>query len=127
MDRNEDHSLPPNRAEQLWTALNVSVKFDARKWAVCRDQLEKYGIISVIDRNYSSGKAMKWDVGTYFPFLGLWKTKKERSILGPASLPTRRNRTTEQHNTLLQLQSTLMPVLVFLKLSRPPPVAINSS
>ena len=127
MDRNEDHSLPHNRAEQLWTALNVSVKFDARKWAVCRDQLEKHGVITIIDRNYSSGKAMKWAVGTYFPFLGLWKTKKERSILGPASLPTRRNRTTEQHNTLLQWQSVPSPVLGSLKLPRPPPVAINSS
>ena len=127
MDRNEDHSLPHNRAEQLWTALNVSVKFDARKWAVCRDSLEKHGIIAIIDRNYSSGKAMKWDVGTFFPFLGLWKTPRERSLLGPASLPTRRKRTTQQHNTLLQLQSNLGTVLASLKLPRPPPVAINSS
>jgi len=127
IDRNQDNSLPHNRVEELWTALNVSVKFDARKWAVCRDQLEKYGIIAVTDRNYSSGKAMKWDVGTYFPFLGLWKTKKERSLLGPGELPTKRKRTTEQHNTLLQLQSDLSPILGTLKLSRPPPVAINSS
>lgn len=130
-DKNQDNSLPHNRGEELWTALNtagqVSLKFDARKWAVCRDQLEKYGIITIIDRHYFPGQGMKWDVGTYFPFLGLWKTPKLRSLLGPGSLPTRMRRTTEQHNTLLQLQSPPSAVLCSLNRSRPPPGAINSS
>lgn len=131
IDRNQDNSLPHRRGEELWNALNtvglVSVKFDARKWAVCRDQLEKHGIIQIIDREYCSGQAMKWDVGTYFPFLGLWKTPKVRSLLGPSPLPIREKRRTEEHNTLLHLQSDSSPVWDSLKRSRPPPVVNNTS
>jgi hypothetical protein len=116
----------------LWNHLHkkglVQVQFDNRKWAVCRDELEKYGVIKVTDRNYGANKAMKWAVGTFFPLLGLWKTKKEPSQMGPISVDEFIKRmaiTSEtrqgQHNSLLQLQSNERLVLSLFGTARPPP------
>src|SRR5262249_27760933 len=84
-DKNEDNSLPHERAKQAWTALYekklVKIPFCDRKWPVCRDVLEGYSIVKVTDRQYSTGKAMKWALGQFFPGLGLWKTKKVPSLL----------------------------------------------
>ena len=135
-DKRPDESLPHERAMKLWNHLHkqgvVQVQFDNRKWAVCRDQLEKYGIVKVTDRNYESNKAMKWAVGMFFPSLGLWKTKKEPSLLGPISVDefikgmaitteTRQG----QHNSLLHQQSNEGLVLSLFGTARPPP-GINS-
>ena len=129
IDKNEDGSLPHNRAEELWQSLwakgIVPVAFDSRKWAVCRDELERYGVIVVTDRSYGPGKAMRWDVGVYFPGLGLWKTPKQPSLFGPVPLAqflglewkTKK----QEHNTLLQSQSARNGQPYLLALSRPPP------
>lgn len=128
LDKNQDDSLPHERAKELWDKLYaegvIMVKFNARKWAVCRDELEKHGIIKITDRNYSLGKAMKWAVGLYFPFLGLWKTPKQSSLLGPVDLVAvfgRRGEREETHNTLLHPQSPGKADLAGSRLSRPPP------
>jgi hypothetical protein len=127
-DKNRDGSLPHARAEELWNKLQaegvITVKFDARKWAVCRDELEKHGIIQITDRCYGHGKAMKWAVGLYFPFLGLWKTPKQPSRLGPVGTVTvfsERGEREETHNTLLHSQSPRGAVSAGSRLPRPPP------
>lgn len=127
-DKNEDSTLPHRRAEQLWEALYskglTTVRFDARKWAVCRDELERHGIIRVTDRNYGHGKAMKWAPGLYFPFQGLWKTNKQPSLLGPGKLTGaggEEEGAKQPHNTLLCTQPALGGVEVHPALSRPPP------
>ncbi len=136
VDKRPDGSLPHERAMKLWNYLHrqglVQVQFDNRKWAVCRDGLEKYGVIKVTDRNYEANKAMKWAVGTYFPLLGLWKTKKEPSLLGPISVDefvrmTASTRETRQgrHNSLLHQQSAERLVMSLCGTARPPP-GINS-
>ncbi len=129
LNKNEDGSLPHERAKQLWTWLYqkrlVALKFDDRKWAVCREEMVKYGVIVITDRDYSTGKAMRWAVGVYFPLLGLWKAKKQPSLLGPgcwrqlgcAGVSTERG----QHNSLLRQQSFSRVVLALLAHSRPPP------
>jgi hypothetical protein len=61
----------------------VSVKFCARKWAVCRESLVRHEIIAIPDRSYGPGRAMKWEVGRFFPFLGLWKGEKQLSLSVP--------------------------------------------
>jgi hypothetical protein len=126
IDKNRDGSLPHHRAQELWEALHakglIPVAFCARKWAACRDQLERHGIVKVTDRGYGPGKAMRWEVGPYFPFLGLWKGQKQRSVVGRGSLPGGRREVREEgHNTWLYQQppstgpeSRLMP-------ARPPP------
>jgi hypothetical protein len=125
-DKNRDDSLPHRRAQELWEALHakglISVAFCARKWAACRDELERCGIVKVTDRDYGPGKAMRWEVGVYFPFLGLWKGRRQRSVVGGGCLPGgRRKRREQEHNTWLYQQppgtgpeSRLMP-------ARPPP------
>jgi hypothetical protein len=104
-DKNQDDSLPHHRAEELWQALYakelISVPFCARKWAVCREAMVRLGIVAILDRDYHSGKAMKWAVGTYFPFLGLWKTLKVPSLLGSGCFRKRSKRREQKHNTLL--------------------------
>jgi hypothetical protein len=135
IDKNQDDSVPHDRASELWNALFakglISVKFSARKWAVCREELVKHGVIAVTDRDYRPGKAMKWATGLYFPFLGLWKTTKKPSLLGSVDLGSflqnKRKRTTEQHNTVLHSQAVQPAVLGCLTRSRPPPLAVGVS
>ncbi len=83
LDGRPDGSLPHERAKKLWSYLfnkkMVLVNFDDRKWAACRDGLT--GIVKVTDRNYSAGKAMRWAIDQFFPFLGLWKKNKLPSLL----------------------------------------------
>jgi hypothetical protein len=126
VDKNRDDSLPHHRAEQLWEALHakglIPVPFCARKWAACRDELERHGIITVTDRNYGPGKAMRWDVGPYFPFLGLWKGQKQRSLVGAGTLPGGRRGTREKgHNTWLYPRPPKTGSGVRLMPARPPP------
>jgi hypothetical protein len=125
IDKNQDDSLPHHRAESIWQALHakglIAIPFCARKWAACREALVRHGIVVITDRDYHTGKAMKWALGPYFPFLGLWKGPKPPSLLGPGCF-TRRSRTTEQgHNTLLHPQSEDRAVLGCPTLPRPPP------
>ena len=114
-DKNQDDSVPHDRCKELWQALKdkglIAVSFNDRKWAVCREELAKLGIIAITDRDYCQGKAMKWETGTYFPGLGLWKSKKQPSLLGPTSLQRRTERTTKQHNTFLSMQAGETAVL----------------
>ncbi|HEV3258336.1 MAG TPA: hypothetical protein VG013_15760 [Gemmataceae bacterium] len=125
IDKNQDDTLPHRRAEQVWHALYgrgvIAVRFCARKWAVCREELVPYGIVQITDRSYGPGKAMAWAVGTFFPFLGRWKTARVASLQGPGCLTRKRRATTQQHNTLLRQQSAFLPVNGPLRRSRPPP------
>lgn len=87
IDKNKDGTLPHARAEKVWDSLYarglIRVRFCARKWAICRDQMDQHGIVRITDREYGPGQAMKWDVGPYFPFQGLWK-KPERPVIAGA-------------------------------------------
>jgi hypothetical protein len=126
IDKNQDGTLPHNRARDIWDALFakgvVSVRLCPRKWAVCREELVRYGIVQITDRNYGPGKAMEWALGRYFPFLGLWKTPKQPGLLGPGQFTTRReSNTNNRHNTLLRQQSPDVPIVGLFRLSRPPP------
>jgi hypothetical protein len=129
IDKNQDGSVPHDRCKELWNALKdkglLAVSFNDRKWAVCREELAKLGIIAITDRDYGPGRAMKWGTGTYFPGLGLWKTKKQPSLLGPVDLASfiqeKNEKTTEEHNTFLLTEAGEDGVLGRLSRSRPPP------
>lgn len=125
--RNADLSVPGDWGEGLWTALYargaVPVQFCFRKWAICRDTLDAYEIADVFDRGYWSRRAMKWKPGVYFPGLGLWKGKKQPSLLGPGTLPQKRETKEEELNTWLHLRPAWQTTFAGLALSRPPPRA----
>jgi len=124
IDKNQDDTLPHRRAEQLWESLYAKgllpVRFCARKWAVCRESLVKYGIIRITNRDYHTGKAMEWDIGKFFPGLGLWKGKRQRG-LGCSPRRKRRTTTTREHNTWLRQQPVGTGILLALARSRSPP------
>lgn len=134
VDKNKDQTLPHERAKQTWKALQekgqVSVPFCDRKWAVCRDELEKHGIVVVTDREFQAGKAMEWDVGRFFPGQGRWKAKKEPSLLDPVSWTEFRLQelatTRREHKTLLRQQSVWNRVSVLLPPVRPPPPTLGA-
>ncbi|MGE3408661.1 MAG: hypothetical protein AB7I37_17715 [Pirellulales bacterium] len=125
LDKNEDGSLPHKRAKDLWNWLFekglVSVSFDDRKWAVCRDGLEKLGIIKITDRSYEANKAMKWAVAPFFPMLGLWKTKKLTSLGEPGDWHDLVINREGQHNSLLRQKFILEAELALVLLAQPPP------
>src|SRR5262249_37517503 len=124
-NKNLDNSLPHKRARELWEALYakglVSVPFCSRKWAVCREEMVWHGIVVVTDRDYHSGKAMRWAVGPYFPFLGLWKGCKVKSLQGSGSFRKRLKRRQEGHNTLLRQQRRKISSEAIWVPARPPP------
>lgn len=129
VDKNQDDSLPHARAEEIWNSLYAkgltSVRFDARKWATCRDALCRRGIVQITDRTFHAGRAMRWAVGKFFPLLDLWKQPKKKSLLEPVELAeflekegTRRIR---EHNTLLCSDHAEIDSLKQLELTHPPP------
>jgi hypothetical protein len=88
-----------------------------------REELIKDGIIQITDRDFGPGKAMKWQPGQYFPFLGLWKSKKKPSLQGPGEFNKRKTKRREKrtHNTLLRQQHTNSSEISYVPLCRPPP------
>jgi hypothetical protein len=135
VDKNADGTLPHNRAQGIWQALDakglVPEPFCARKWAVCREELVRYGVVQITNRVYGPGKAMEWAVGRYFPGLDLWKSRKPASLLGPATLASRLRRggaqATTSLNTWLRPQPCRPGVLHRWRLSRPPPAPVGAT
>jgi len=123
-DKNQDGTLPHRRAERVWESLFAKgllpVRFCPRKWAVCRESLVEYGIIRITNREYHAGKAMEWDVGRFFPGLGLWKGRRQRG-LGCSPSPKKRMRIRRTHNTWLRKQPVDSGLLLSLARSRSPP------
>ena len=97
IDKNQDNTVPHKRAKEIWDSLYarglISVPFCARKWATCRDEMVRYGIIQITNRNFGPGKAMEWALGPHFPFLGIWKREKQPSLQGPGCLTQKKKRT----------------------------------
>ena len=86
-DPNEDGSLPQARVEDLWSRCCENVPFCDRKWALCRDWLEKQGVVKVVDRNWHRGKAMRWAVVVDLDRLAQWwKKEKKPGLLEAVSL-----------------------------------------
>lgn len=88
---NDDKSLPQVRAEDIWDRCVqgglTDVPFCEKKWAICRDWLERRGIIKVVDRKWQRGKAMRWEVCPEFHRLPKWwRRVKKRSCLEPVAL-----------------------------------------
>lgn len=129
IDKNQDGSVPHDRCKALWNSLKakslIAVSFNDRKWAVCREELAKHGIIVITDRNYGPDQAMKWAPATYFPGLGLWKTKKQHSPQESVNLASflqgKNERTQPTHNTFLSALAGEKGVFASLSRSRPPP------
>lgn len=131
VEPNPDGSLPQERAKELWKCLHtkglITTCFDDRKWAACRDALEKHGIIKTI-RYKAPGKAWKWSVGQFFPLLGLWKTKKQPSSCAAISwmdfitiASITRETQQGQHNSLLYKKDVTNYLFKHLQPVRPPP------
>jgi hypothetical protein len=128
-DKNPDNSVPQARVEQLWELLEkncvVDIPFCPRKWKIVRDKLERRGLISV-NHVWFRDQAMCWDVGIYFPGLGLWKTGKVRGMLEAGSLDELIGRGKEEvHNAYMQQAIDNTPS--FNPVSRGPPLICITS
>jgi hypothetical protein len=136
LSKNKDQSLPTRRAKQLWDALYakglVKERFSGRKWAVCREAMVRHGVIRITDRSYGPGHAMRWDVGPYFPYLGLWKAvRRERSrVQVPRTCQdTKHSRQRgertgrKRYNTWLYKHPLKGACVASCRLPRPPPTA----
>ncbi len=103
-DKNEDDTIPQERAKAIWEDLyrtgQTDVRYCPRKWAVCRNRLEAMGIIR-IDHEHHHGQAMKWWPTDKFPLQPKeWKAEKARGMLDPVELGDflEEKREREQHN-----------------------------
>jgi hypothetical protein len=128
---NEDGSLPHVRAEEVWARCyeggQITVPFCDKKWVICREWLEKRGILKVVDRQWHRGKAMRWEVSQEFYRLPKWWRRQKRPSLSEAvplgEFLNRRMRGTHSLNTYsLQVKGERkeigLPELLFV---RPPP------
>lgn len=131
VEANKDGSLPHERARELWKFLYskslINVAFCDRKFAAVRDALNKRGIID-IDRTKAPGKAWKWSVGQFFPLLGLWKKKKQRSVFDGVcwldfvkELSITEKTQQGQHNSLLYMVTRKRDDFCRSAPARPPP------
>jgi hypothetical protein len=107
-DKNEDDTVPQERAKVIWEDLyrtgQTDVRYCPRKWAICRNRLEAMGIIR-IDHEHHHGQAMKWWPTDKFPLQPKeWKAEKARGMLDPVELGDflEEKREREQHNSLLE-------------------------
>lgn len=80
----DDQGIPHARIVGLWQKLYsegcTKRSVNDRKVTVLREMLVSRQIIEVIDRNFKPGKSMRYAYGKFFPFKGLWKGKKEKSV-----------------------------------------------
>jgi hypothetical protein len=88
---NDDGSLPHVRAKEIWDRCyeggQITIPFCDRKWKICRDWLERRGVLKVTDRAWHRGKAMRWEVKAEFHRLPQWwKREKKPSLLEAVSL-----------------------------------------
>jgi hypothetical protein len=82
---NEDGSLPHVRAKNIWDRCYegglIKTPFCDRKWKLCRDWLERKGVLEVTDRHWHRGKAMRWEVKAEFHRLHDWWRREETPSL----------------------------------------------
>jgi hypothetical protein len=116
VDKNEDDTVPQERAKAIWTDLYITgqttVRYCPRKWAICRNKLEALGIIR-IDHTHYHGQAMKWWPTDRFPSQ---RTEKVRGMLDAVEPEVFQKviREKKGHNTLWQqVAISQMPVVGF--------------
>lgn len=82
---NEDGSLPHVRAKEIWDRCyeggHIKIPFCDRKWKLCRDWLERRGVLKVTDRAWHRGKAMRWEVKAVFHRLHDWWRREKKPSL----------------------------------------------
>ena len=119
-DRNQDQSLPQERAKQHWLAI-YKTGWDDQKWKAVRETLSKSEVVKIIDRTYYPGQAMKWDWGAFFPGRHNYAdVLPQRGISAEYSFPSEK----EKENKLnplpsllrLNFQNNMLEIVI-----RPPP------
>ena len=76
IDPNEDTSIPEKRAKAVWPAKYRA--WNPLRWRLCRDILERLGVIKITDRNWRPGKAMRYTPGNGFDRLNLWWKREKK-------------------------------------------------
>ena len=128
---NDDGSLPHARAKEIWDRCYegglIKMSFCDRKWKICRDWLERRGVLKVTDRNWHRGKAMRWEVKAEFHRLhDWWCREKQPSLLEAVSLEEFLKEGMEQQQGLNsysynEVGSLMNQANLSSALSRPPP------
>ena len=82
--------------------------FCEKKWAICRDWLEQQGVITIVDRDWQRGKAMRWAVGESFHRLPKWwRGRRTPSLLEAVPLEEFLGNRNEGATTLTQYLSAI--------------------
>lgn len=85
IDPNEDDSIPEKRAQAVWPGQYRP--WNPMRWRLCRDVLERKGVIKVTDRNWGPQKAMRYAPGDGFDRLhAWWKREKKPSMFDAVPL-----------------------------------------
>lgn len=130
---NKNGRFPTRRCERLWNTLLkkgvIFIRWCPRIFAACRETSVAYGIIRIPDRNFSPGKAMKWEMGRFFPGRESWKRTTKaptpmtwsRYVAGLSVVEKKEVSEREGYNTLLHFNPVETPVSVYFVPPRGPP------
>jgi hypothetical protein len=119
-------AVPTNRIKKLWEMVEGGASWNQRYYQLVRDRLHRMGVIRIIDRNHTTGKAWRWESGEAFPE-DTWKDEqrkfreKHRLPSGDSGEQIICSRENKVHNTLYQDAPQISPFSGENTLVRPPP------
>jgi hypothetical protein len=123
----ENKAVPTSRFRKLWGMVHGGAPWNQRYFQMVRDRLDRMGVIQIVDRKHSTGKAWRWKAGS-FP-LGSFKEtqrkKKRKGLLGEVALSFEVENTLVEnnnvHNTLYHTAGQILGSWARQPVVRPPP------
>jgi hypothetical protein len=121
----ENKAVPTTRIKKLWGMVCGGAPWNQRYFQIVRDRLDRMGVIRIFDRKHSTGKAWKWEAGS-FP-LGSFKEaqrKLKRKGLGLTlsfELENTFEKNNKVHNTLYETGGQILGSWTRQPVVRPPP------
>jgi hypothetical protein len=76
-DQLENKAVPTNRFKKLWGMVKNGAAWNQSYFQIVRDRLDRMGIVKIIDRQHTKGKAWRWEATPHFPSES-WKAEQQK-------------------------------------------------
>lgn len=70
-------AVPTSRIKKIWGKVKGGSPWNQRYFQIVRETLNRMGVIRIVDRQHSTGKAWRWEAGENFP-AGSWKEEQQK-------------------------------------------------
>ena len=125
----DNKAVPTTRFKKLWPMVKGGASWNQGYFQIVRDKLDRMGVIQIVDRKQTTGKAWRWDAGEVFPAAS-WKEEQQqlkekakalRSGTEESLADISDTRGEREHNTLYQTNSRILELQSRQQAIRPPP------